>query len=126
MRRLITFLLFATLCTFIVPVTIVHAEEAFENTAALEGVGTNWRALAPEHYYSGACCYCLPAQQVLPSDVPGHSKYLVSHGPDIGSHWYTLPDIVMRPPDPARPTEGTVICDPVERAYQCVLSDALY
>ena len=78
---------------------------------------TTWRLSAPDHYYNNQCCYCRHADSTGPSDREGYGIYWVD------GKGYEMPDSVIRTPDPKKPTRGIIICDPVKREYQCVLSD---
>lgn len=77
-----------------------------------------WRSIAPDHYYSGKCCFCLRAEEMRPGVKDGTTQYRV------GNQWYVIPDTHRRPPDPKNPTYGIVICDPIQQKYMCAIIDA--
>ena len=78
----------------------------------------SWRELHGDHYWSGECCFCAHVEASRPAEGhPGFGEYLV------GSVWHRIPNYAWKPHDPSRPTDGTIICDPIKRIYMCVLSD---
>ena len=73
----------------------------------------SWRQRAPDHYYNNQCCYCASADRMRMTK--GGPEYFA-----LGK-WYSIPPKFNRPPDPQKPTNGIVICDPEQRKFLCVL-----